>query len=85
MEKSYNITDISFENDCIIVKVDELLIKLQLAAVSDKLAKATDRQRLDYKISPSGYGIHWIELDEDLSINGLLEADKTKHTIHNRI
>ena len=85
MEKAYNITDIRFENDYIIVKVDELLIKLKVADISEKLAKATDKERLDYKISPSGYGIHWKQLDEDLSINGLLKADKTKHTIQHRI
>jgi hypothetical protein len=47
-----------------------------MADVSEKLAKATDKERLDYKISPSGYGIHWIQLDEDLSINGLLRLTK---------
>jgi hypothetical protein len=37
------------------------------------LVKATDVERKDFKISPSGYGIHWRQLDEDLSINGLLK------------
>jgi hypothetical protein len=81
MEKAYNIKDIRFENNDIIVKVDELVIKLKLVDISDKLAKATDKERLDYKISPSGYGIHWKQLDEDLSINGLLKVDKTKHAL----
>jgi hypothetical protein len=33
-----------------------------------------DHERNEFKISPSGYGIHWSLLDEDLSINGLLKA-----------
>ena len=81
MEKAYNITDIKFENDYLILVVDNQLIKVYLADVSDKLAKATDQERRDYKISPSGYGIHWRLIDEDLSINGLLKADKTKHAL----
>ncbi|MBX7175313.1 MAG: DUF2442 domain-containing protein [Saprospiraceae bacterium] len=31
---------------------------------------ASDADRRDYQLSPSGYGIHWPKLDEDLSING---------------
>lgn len=85
MEKAYNITDIRFENDYLILKVDNHLIKLKLADISDKLAKATDQERKDYKISPSGYGIHWRLLDEDLSINGLLKTDKSLHALQQRI
>jgi hypothetical protein len=76
MEKAYNIKEIRFENDYLIVEVDDFLIKLNVADISDKLAKATDKERLDYKISPSGYGIHWTQLDEDLSINGLLSMTR---------
>lgn len=79
MEKAYNITDIKFEKDYLILMIDNQLFKLRLADISDKLAKATDQERKDFKISPSGYGIHWRLIDEDLSINGLLKADKTKH------
>jgi hypothetical protein len=74
MEKAYNITDIRFENDCLILKVDSQLINLKLADISEKLVKATDLERKEFKISPSGYGIHWRLLDEDLSINGLLKS-----------
>jgi len=81
MEKAYNITEIRFENDCLILKVDNQIFKLRLSDISDKLAKATDQERKDYKISPSGYGIHWKQLDEDLSINGMLKSDKVKNLL----
>jgi len=29
-------------------------------------------------VSPSGYGIHWPELDEDLSIDGMIKATKVR-------
>lgn len=35
-----------------------------------KLATATDQERANLEISPMG--IHWPDLDEDLSIHGLL-------------
>lgn len=37
-----------------------------------KLLKATSKQRAQWKICGGGYGIHFPELDEDLSTAGLL-------------
>jgi len=39
-----------------------------------KLAKATARQRKNWKISAAGYGIHWPDLDEDLNTEGMLRG-----------
>jgi hypothetical protein len=39
-----------------------------------RLSKATNEQRLGWKLSGSGYGIHWPEIDEDLSTEGLLRG-----------
>lgn len=38
---------------------------------SSRLAKATDEQRRHAELSPSGYGIHWPLIDEDLTVHGL--------------
>jgi hypothetical protein len=76
MEKAYNIKNLKFDNDYLILTFDDQSIKLKLSDISAKLANATYQERTDYKISPSGYGIHWRLLDEDLSINGLLNAKK---------
>jgi len=43
-----------------------------------RLAKASEVDRKIYRIAPSGYGIHWLTLDEDLSIQGLLKLAKTR-------
>ncbi len=72
MEKAYDISEIYFDHDFIVLVVDNQTIRVRLADISDKLAKATNKERMDFKISPSGYGIHWVKLDEDLSVNGLL-------------
>jgi len=45
-----------------------------------RLANATMAQRLNYLISGGGIGLHWEELDEDISVEGLLlgVGDNTK-------
>jgi hypothetical protein len=39
-----------------------------------RLLKATPQERAHWKICGGGYGIHWPEIDEDLSIEGLLRG-----------
>lgn len=41
-----------------------------------RLLHATPAQREHYRISASGNGLHWDELDEDISLGGLL-ADRS--------
>src|SRR4051812_47413158 len=37
-----------------------------------RLLKATKIQRMNYEFSGGGTGLHWNELDEDISVAGLL-------------
>ena len=39
-----------------------------------RLFNATPEQRRNWRISGAGYGIHWPDLDEDLSTEGLLRG-----------
>lgn len=39
-----------------------------------RLLRATQEQRNHWKIAGAGYGIHWPDLDEDLSTEGLLRG-----------
>ena len=39
-----------------------------------RLSNATPEQRKNWQISGGGYGIHWEEIDEDLSTEGLLRG-----------
>ena len=43
-----------------------------------RLAKGTHKQLNNIEISP--YGLHWPNLDEDLSFRGLLEGDYGQYT-----
>jgi len=39
-----------------------------------RLLNATSEQRAHWKLSGAGYGIHWPDVDEDLSTAGLLRG-----------
>lgn len=39
-----------------------------------KLLSASQTERENYELSPTGEGIHWWDLDLNLSINGLLQG-----------
>lgn len=39
-----------------------------------RLADATPEQRRNYEILDGGHGIRWPEIDEDISIRGMLEG-----------
>jgi hypothetical protein len=82
MDKIYTISDIRFEEGFMIIRVDDSEVKVRISEASRKLDQASEKERLDYRISPSGYGIHWRGLDEDLSINGLMKLAK-KHELSN--
>lgn len=68
----HQITAISFEQDTIRLSIDGKVLVLPLEKVSKKLQDASDVQRKFFKISPSGYGIHWPLIDEDLGVGALL-------------
>ncbi len=42
-----------------------------------RLLEASPEQRRNWKISGAGFGIHWPDLDEDLSTEGLLRGAPT--------
>jgi hypothetical protein len=44
-----------------------------------RLLSATPKQRANWKVAGGGYGIHWPDLDEDLSTEGLLRGAPAPH------
>jgi hypothetical protein len=44
-----------------------------------RLLHGTAAQRASWRISGGGYGIHWPDLDEDLSTEGLLRGAPAPH------
>ena len=66
-----HIQEIRFEGDMIIIQGEEKSIKTAIADISQKLMHASSIERNTYKISPSGFGVHWPLIDEDLSFPNL--------------
>lgn len=77
MSKQHDVQSINFEGEWMILSVDGQVHRLPLAQVSKRLAAASEAERQMYRVSPSGYGIYWFALDEDLSINGLIRLAAT--------
>jgi hypothetical protein len=72
MDKAHDVESASILGTTIRLRVDGRDYEIDLAAQSGRLAKATPQQRSNFIVSPSGYGIHWPDIDEDLSIDGLI-------------
>jgi len=68
------VLDVQFTGDSLSVSLrDGRVIAVPLAWYP-RLLKATPAQRKNWKIAGGGYGIHWPDLDEDLSTEGLLRG-----------
>jgi Protein of unknown function (DUF2442) len=61
------------ENGLIVVRMGSGAEIRFPVAENPRLARGTHRQLNHIEISP--FGLHWPELDEDLSFRGLLEGD----------
>lgn len=72
MKKHHQVTDLHFEGGFMVLNVDGHKKKFKLSEISPVLHKASEKEKNTFEISPSGYGIHWPLLDEDLSVDGLL-------------
>lgn len=72
MKQNHTVNDLRFESDELVVTIDGTCRRFVLQEISPVLKNAPPKLRKIFEISPSGYGIHWPGLDEDLSIDGLL-------------
>ena len=45
-----------------------------------RLAHGTTQERANFQISGAGYGIHWPDLDEDISVESLLSGRRSYET-----
>ena len=72
MKKFHQVTDVYFKEELMTVTIDGQKKTFRVSEISPALEHASDQEKNLFEISPSGYGIHWPLLDEDLSIDGLL-------------
>lgn len=68
------VTDVSCTEDKLVVDLaDGRAISVPLAWYP-RLLHATPRERDNWEIAGAGFGIHWPDIDEDLSVEGLLRG-----------
>lgn len=68
------IRDVRVSDDAISVDLfDGRTITVPLAWYP-RLLHATPEQRANWQIAGAGYGIHWPDIDEDISTQGLLQG-----------
>jgi hypothetical protein len=72
MDKAHDIQYVSFSGMILHMRVDGKDYRIDVSGMSDRVRNATQQQRENFDISPSGYGIYWADVDEDLSIDGLI-------------
>lgn len=66
MSKIHDVQEVKFQRNQMFIKVDGKEYVFQISNISKKLADASPLEREKIEISPSGYGLHWPLLDEDL-------------------
>ena len=74
------VKDVHFTEDTLSVDlIDGRTITVPLVWYP-RLLYATSEQRMNWQVCGGGYGIHWPEIDEDLSTEGLLRGAPAPHT-----
>jgi len=64
------------EDDALVIVLADREVRVPWEKCPRSIADATPRQRCNAELSPGGYGIHWPDIDEDLTIAGLVAQGK---------
>ena len=68
------VKDVRFTEDALVVDLlDERTISVPLVWYP-RLLSATPTQRANWRLAGGGFGIHWPDVDEDLTTEGLLRG-----------
>jgi len=78
MKRNHDVKNVRFEKYHLLLRVDGKDYRIDVRPYSKKLAAGDESSKMNFEVSPSGYGIHWPDLDEDLSIDGMINAAKTR-------
>jgi hypothetical protein len=75
--KVHNVQAVQADEKYLSFIVDGASYRVPWEQCSPKLKSASLAERQHLIVSPSGYGIHWLEIDEDLAISPLLKIAET--------
>ena len=68
-----SIVKLNIENDVLIATISDGRIVSIPIVWFPRLRNASAEKLKNFQLSPSGYGIHWPDLDEDISIKSFLK------------
>jgi hypothetical protein len=78
MKPYHDIENLHFSGEFIVLTIDGEEKRIKLKDVSAILDRASGKEKSTFEISPSGYGIYWPLIDEDISVDGLLGIVHTR-------
>ena len=73
-ELMFVVTKAWYENNMICLRMSDRQEIRFPVELNKKLMNATDKQRNNIEIICAGTGLHWPDLDEDLSVTGIIEG-----------
>ena len=73
MKSIPQIESVTIKGDYLIIFSEGREHRFRVRELSSRLSTATAEDIMDYELSASGYGIHWRNIDEDISLVALLE------------
>lgn len=71
--KIHDVSLVKAEDETLLLVVAGQAYRIAWRDCSSRLARANKTERALIEVSPSGYGLHWPLIDEDLAITPLLE------------
>ena len=80
MKPYHDIENLHFSGEFMILTIDGEEKRVKLKDVSAILDRASEKERSTFEISPSGYGIYWSLIDEDIAVDGLLGIIHTRES-----
>ena len=83
-KKMHDVSGVWTDKTHLYLTVDGRSYRIRWADCSPRLLGANYWQRQRFDVSPSGYGIHWLEIDEDLAIAPLLLQAETVDVLEER-
>ncbi|RME76504.1 MAG: DUF2442 domain-containing protein [Chloroflexi bacterium] len=76
-EKLHQVDIVKADDTYLYLNVDGQAYRVRWSDCSSKLTEASQIERQYIEVSPSGYGLHWPLIDENLAITPLLkQAEK---------
>ncbi|OFX25472.1 MAG: hypothetical protein A2033_09030 [Bacteroidetes bacterium GWA2_31_9] len=72
----YKIDSIKISKEFLFLKVDGIDFQYKISEISKTLLNAKEDELNNFEVTPSGYGIYWPLLDEDISISALLNLSQ---------